>query len=443
MRALRLLTLAGGLLALAAAAGSSQGGWQAAPAPATAIAAGLAHTCALTSAGGVKCWGYNGHDELGNGQVATSLTPVPVSGLSQGVGSISVGVRHSCALLTTGGVKCWGFNRGALGDGTVDRRRTPVDVVGLASGVTAVVAGNDSSCVLTKAGGVKCWGPNRLAPVDAPGLTAGVQAIAAGPGFARTCALTTVGGVKCWGDDLISKDVAGLSGGVTAITSSCALTSSGGVQCWDKNLDAADVPGLGNVKAVASSFHSCALLTSGGVKCWGVNEYGELGDGTTFDRSTPGDVVGLHGPAVSISAGSFSTCALLRSGAVDCWGMESTQNPDAVVAHLRPVAVAGFGVAKATLTIVSRAIVVTRGHVASVRVRCGAATRCRGVLALKTSRATLGSRSLSIPAGAAQVVDVRLTRSGYERVLRAKRLVARVVVTGAVSASGTVTLAAR
>jgi hypothetical protein len=442
VRALRLLAVAAGLVALAVTAGSSRAERQSAPVPATAIAAGLAHTCVLTKPGGVKCWGYNGHDELGNEQVATSLTPVPVSGLAQGVASISAGVRHSCALLSTGGVKCWGYNRGALGDGTVERRRVPVDVIGLSGSVTAVVAGNDASCVLTAAGGVECWGPNRLSPVAVPGLSAGAKAIAAGPGFSRTCALTTAGAVECWGGDLVPKDVSGLRGGVTAITSSCALTGTGGVQCWDKDLVASDVPGLGSVKAISSSFHSCALLASGGVKCWGVNQYGELGDGTTFDRSTPGDVVGLHGPAVGISAGSFSTCAVLRSGAVDCWGLESTQSPDAVVAHLRPVAVPGFGIAKATVAIVSGAIRVTRDRVVAVHLRCGTATRCRGTLTLKSSHTTLGSRSLSIPAGATRAVDVRLTRSGYEKVLRAKRLVARVVVTGAVSASRKVTLAA-
>ena len=102
-----------------------------APGSATAIAAGLGQSCALTRTGGVKCWGSNGHDELGDGRMRDSLAPVDVSGLSRGVTAIAAGVRHTCALTSAGGVKCWGINsNGTLGDGTASRRFTPVDVSG-------------------------------------------------------------------------------------------------------------------------------------------------------------------------------------------------------------------------------------------------------------------------------------------------------------------------
>jgi alpha-tubulin suppressor-like RCC1 family protein len=161
VRALRLLTLAAGLAALAVAAGSSLAERQAATVPAKAVGAGLANTCALTRAGGVECWGYNGDDELGDGHAADRSTPVAVSGLASGVTAIAEGLRNACAITRGGSVECWGASYfGALGDGTTTPHRTPVAVAGLGTGVKAISAGSDDGCAVTGSGGVKCWGDN-------------------------------------------------------------------------------------------------------------------------------------------------------------------------------------------------------------------------------------------------------------------------------------------
>jgi hypothetical protein len=138
------------------------------------------------------------------------LTPVNVVGLTAGVASVRAGDINTCAVTTSGGAKCWGFNEdGELGDGTTTMRLTPVDVVGFTSGVASMALGDYHTCAVTTSGGARCWGANfagelgdgtnvdRLTPVDVKGLSTGTVAIAAGS--AHTCAITTAPGIKCWG----------------------------------------------------------------------------------------------------------------------------------------------------------------------------------------------------------------------------------------------------
>ncbi|MEM7132835.1 MAG: Ig-like domain-containing protein [Chloroflexota bacterium] len=334
-----------------------------------AIGAGYDHSCQLVDAvgpgDGVRCWGDNESGQLGNGTILSSTIPVDVTGLSSGVLAISSGTSNTCALLTSGGLKCWGSY---AGNDTSAGQTTPVDVIGLSSDVVAVSAGGPT-CALTSAGGVKCWGPNghgglgdgtkttRTSPVDVVGLDANVAAISVGA--SHVCAIFDldgdgIGGVKCWGrngagqlgdntlsDRTIPIDVPDLLDGVTAISAghdhTCALLDpdgdgSGGVKCWGDYVGPpisvgsktpVDVAGLASgVKAIAAGDnHSCALLDDNTVQCWGLNFVGQLGDGTNIDRRyTPAPVMGLASAPSALSAGYRHTCVLLGNGVAQCWG---------------------------------------------------------------------------------------------------------------------------
>ncbi|MCH8994391.1 MAG: hypothetical protein IH959_05405 [Chloroflexi bacterium] len=324
-----------------------------------AIAAGESHTCALLTSGAVRCWGENISGQLGNRTTANSSTPVDVENLDGKAVAITAGIRHTCALTAAGGVKCWGTNAfGQIGDGTIQNRSEPVGVSGLQHGVVAIGGGGYHTCAVTVAGGVKCWGRNsegqvgngtlefetvERAPVDVVdenrNPVSGMQTVAAGGGYGHTCALTTARGVICWGSRVWGEvgdgifpeghwrsaaavSVVGLSEGTIAVSAggpqrqgghTCVVMASGDVMCWGRGYDGQLGEGLavgGNccvsnvpvpvagldaaaVEVATGGRHSCALLETGAVNCWGKNTYGQLGEGTTTDRITAASVIGL------------------------------------------------------------------------------------------------------------------------------------------------------
>lgn len=341
------------------------------------------HMSCLRLPSGVECWGYNSHGQLGDNSKIDSHVPVPASALSSDVAIIapSLGAYSNCAITSAGGVECWGYNAfGQLGNNSQIDSLVPTPVTGLSSGVVDVSIYAYEACAVTTAGSVKCWGEydgqlGNLVPVDVINVSAAVGvAVRAG----GACAVTSTGAVKCWGDNTVGQlgnnttdsaisgpvDVVGLSSGVVAVTatgfSTCALLGTGAVKCWgwggsgklgnnttgDSPVPV-DVVGLssGVVAIDAGMNHVCALLATGALKCWGSNDVGELGNGSNVYYSTvPADVIGLSSPVVDFSCGADHTCAILANGKVECWGFNGLGQlgDGTTVQSSVPVEVVGF-----------------------------------------------------------------------------------------------------
>lgn len=313
------------------ASGPDTGGPDTAPVVAVDVSAGYWHSCAVTNDGRVLCWGENISGQIGDGTRAYRPVPTEVVGLDHKIVSVTTGTYHTCALTSSGHVKCWGSNAsGQLGDGTTQLRRRPVDVVGLADHVTEVSALGHFTCALTVAGEVWCWGSNwahelgdgssvghRTHPVQVAGLESRVTRLSAG--VSHSCALLVTGRVQCWGYGLLGDGKR--TAGSTAVM----------VKRTD---DAVDV--------AAGLSHTCVVRSNGSVWCWGFNRYGFLGDGTTRDQLVPVPVLGHSAGVSRVSTGWDHSCAVTSTGQAQCWGARWTGD-GTIRNRLEPVNVVGVG----------------------------------------------------------------------------------------------------
>lgn len=325
-----------------------------------AVAAGASHTCALLTSGDVKCWGDNMYGQLGVGDrrargavsedLGSSATPVAL-GAQRSAIAISAGRAHTCAVLADGAVICWGDNRfGQLGvgdrvaRGTGDGAASAPAVVDLGHPhhAVAVSAGANHTCALLSSGPVKCWGADdtgqlgqetagsrggqpgemgdNLAPVD---LGAGQTATAIAAGTSHSCALLQNGSIKCWGAN---------SAGQLGV----GTTDNGSAAQLKTNLSTADLGSGRTARAIAAgAAHTCAVLSDGLVKCWGANLFGQLGLGDTRNRGgQPGELAAsaplnlglvMTDPVrtSAITTSSNHTCVLLMTGEAKCWGLNA------------------------------------------------------------------------------------------------------------------------
>ena len=353
------------------------------------------HTCALTAEGKAYCWGMNLYGQLGNNSTTNSSTPVAVQ-MPAGVSfqSIAAGYYHTCALTTEGKAYCWGVNGyGQLGNNSTADSHIPV-AVQMPAGVSfqSIAAGYYHTCALTTTGKAYCWGLNNQGRLGnnsttisripvAVQMPAGVSFQSITAGTAYTCALATTGHAYCWGvngygqlgnnSTTISRIPvavqmpAGVSFQSIAADyyHTCALTTTGQAYCWGMNSYgqlgnnsttnsstpvAVQMPAGVSFQSIAAGvFHTCAITTTGKAYCWGANPHGQLGNNSTTNSLTP---VAVQMPAgvsfQSIAADYYHTCAITTTGQAYCWGMNSygQLGNNSTADSLIPLAVSSAGV---------------------------------------------------------------------------------------------------
>jgi alpha-tubulin suppressor-like RCC1 family protein len=321
------------------------------------VSAGTDHTCGLTTGGALYCWGDNSNGELGVGDLAQRWEPVPVSAgvvwssvtagqddtcaikasdsslwcwgyygatnlttpvqmTTTGVttwSSVSVGIQFGCGLKTDGTLWCLGVGaNGQLGNGSLSNQTSAVQV-SVGTTFSGVTTGAQHACAIRATDSVLlCWGSNgsgqlgdgtttqASSPVTVSGGLAWSD-VSAGQG--TTCGVTTGGSLYCWGAGGLGQ----LGNGGTS-SSSVPVRESTAATIWS---------------SVTSTFGgtSCALKADGTAFCWGANADGEIGDGSTTDRTSP-TASGAISDWTSISGGDRSVCGVRSDHAVWCQGYD-------------------------------------------------------------------------------------------------------------------------
>ncbi len=334
------------------------------------MASGSEHSCVLLASGQVRCWGEGDNGRLGYGNTndVDDVTEAGFVNLSGTATQITAGEAHTCALLSTGLVRCWGKNESgqlgyANGNNDIGDNETPAQAGFVPFGfennnpnlpvrATQVVAGNAHTCAITTGtrienrGLVRCWGSNddgQIAPAESQIISGAgslvrigddienilddsvvVTEIAAGAN--HTCALLNVGGiVRCWGQGTEGQ----LGHGNVANNDNIGDSQT------DLPVPDVFVGGEDPISIAAGGNHTCALSRTGRVRCWGSNEFGQLGiydrgpdnprPDKVGDDELPSTIIGnveLIGEVVTqISVGGNHTCVIFDDGNMQCWGL--------------------------------------------------------------------------------------------------------------------------
>ncbi len=334
--------------------------------PATQVAVGSGHACALLEDGTVHCWGMKRGGSLGGGDLdgcdpvdlceygasccqatdtccvgddehPSAVAPVSLGGKAK---QIVTATKHSCALLEDGSIRCWGSgDNGVMGTAAGlecaaedcddaegccigdDELPSAVPAIEFDAPALAIATGTTTTCALLAGGALYCWGRHEEnghafdvgddeVPASAGPVTTGGQVTQVTVGASHACALFDDGGARCWGTPQAETGYAG--------------AYDNEAPDFPANLPYVDVGGSAG-RIVAGNSATCAVLDSGALVCWGENASGMLGHpglGHIGDDELPAavDPVDIGGKVLDVTFGYAHACALLEGGAIRCWG---------------------------------------------------------------------------------------------------------------------------
>jgi alpha-tubulin suppressor-like RCC1 family protein len=274
------------------------------------VSAGYSHMAAIDSTGALYAWGLNSSSQLGDGTTINKSSPVKIGTSSWS--AVSAGAQNMSAIDSTGALYAWGLNgNGQLGDGTTVNKSVPIKI-GTNSWSIVSSTGQYYTTAIDSTGALYAWGLNATYQIgdgttinkSSPVKIGSFSWTKVSAGASHIAAVTTNGSLFTWG-----VNINGQLGDGTIISKSTPVQTI------------VTAPNIFNKIGVGGT-HVVSIDTVGALWVWGDNQFGQLGDGTTINKSSP---VKIGTSSWSIAnAGSYSTAAIDINGRLYTWGYNAT-----------------------------------------------------------------------------------------------------------------------